>query len=87
MEALAPERRLAGRYVLQETIASGGMASVWLAFDEVLARPVAVKILRDDLADDPTFARRFQAEAVAAGRLTHPNIVHVFDTGVEDGLH
>lgn len=63
------------------------MASVWLAFDQVLARPVAVKILRDDLAGDLTFARRFHTEAVAAGRLTHPNIVQVFDTGVESGVH
>src|SRR5439155_26665184 len=86
-EALVPDRRLAGRYVLQRPIATGGMATVWLARDEVLARPVAVKVLHSDLSGDSTFARRFQTEAVAAARLTHPNIVSVFDTGVEDGVH
>jgi len=86
MEALAPERRLAGRYVLKELIAAGGMAFVWQALDEVLARTVAVKVLRHDLGEDPTFAQRFQAEAVAAARLTHPNIISIFDTGDEEGL-
>src|SRR6266513_769632 len=84
MEALAPDRRLAGRYVLEDRIATGGMAAVWRARDEVLARAVAVKCLRDELARDPGFAERFQREAVAAARLTHPNIISVFDTGVDD---
>ncbi|MGH2554978.1 MAG: protein kinase domain-containing protein [Actinomycetota bacterium] len=86
MEATAPNRRLAGRYVLEELIDTGGMASVWRARDEVLARIVAVKILREDLAVDPDFTKRFQREAVAAARLTHPNIVSVYDTGVDQGL-
>jgi len=86
MEAVAPEQRLAGRYVLQESIASGGMASVWRAVDEVLARTVALKILRHDLAQDPVFAERFQAEAVAAARLTHQNIISTFDAGQDDGV-
>jgi hypothetical protein len=86
MEAPAPNRRLAGRYVLEELIDTGGMAEVWRARDEVLARPVAVKILRDHLARDPGFAKRFQLEAVAAARLTHPNVVSVYDTGQDDGL-
>jgi tRNA A-37 threonylcarbamoyl transferase component Bud32 len=85
MEALAPDRRLAGRYVLEDRIATGGMATVWRARDEVLARTVAVKCLRDELARDPAFAERFQREAVAAARLTHPNIISVFDTGVDQG--
>ena len=84
MEAVAPERRLAGRYVLEELIATGGMAEVWRARDEVLARMVAVKILRADLADDPSLSERFQREAVTAARLTHPHIVSVFDTGIDD---
>jgi eukaryotic-like serine/threonine-protein kinase len=84
MEALAPNRRLAGRYILEELIDTGGMAEVWRARDEVLARTVAVKILRDDLARDPGFTKRFQREAVAAARLTHPNIVSVYDTGLDD---
>jgi eukaryotic-like serine/threonine-protein kinase len=87
MEALAPDRRLAGRYILEEAIATGGMAAVWRAHDEVLARTVAVKCLRYELARDPDFARRFQREAVAAARLTHPNIISVFDTGIDDGAY
>jgi eukaryotic-like serine/threonine-protein kinase len=86
MEATAPNRRLAGRYHLEELIDTGGMASVWRARDEVLARIVAAKILREDLALDPEFAKRFQREAVAAARLTHPNIVSVYDTGVDQDL-
>ena len=84
MEAVAPERRLAGRYVLEELIATGGMAEVWRARDDVLARMVAVKILRADLADDPSLSERFQREAVTAARLTHPHIISVFDTGIDD---
>jgi hypothetical protein len=86
MEAVAPGRRLAGRYVLEQLTASGGMAAVWRARDEILARKVAVKILREDLAKDPGFAERFQREAVAAARLTHPNVISVFDTGEEDDV-
>ena len=84
MEAVAPERRLAGRYELEELIGQGGMAAVWRARDARLARLVAVKILRDHLARDPQFLERFQREAVAAASLTHPCIVSVFDTGVDD---
>jgi serine/threonine-protein kinase len=87
MDALAPDRRLGGRYVLEELVATGGMATVWRAMDEVLARAVAVKVLRDELAGDVGFLRRFQAEAVAAARLAHPNIIRVFDTGLDDGAH
>jgi serine/threonine-protein kinase len=86
MEAVAPERRLGGRYILEELIAVGGMAEVWRAADEVLARVVAVKILRPELADDPNISERFQREAVAAARLTHPHIISVFDTGTDDGI-
>jgi len=86
MEAPAPKRRLADRYVLDELIDTGGMAGVWQARDEVLARTVAVKILREDLSRDPGFAKRFQREAVAAARLSHPNIVSVYDTGVDDDV-
>jgi serine/threonine-protein kinase len=85
MEALSPGRRLADRYVLEAPIADGGMASVWRARDEVLARTVAVKVLRADLARDPVVAERFHREAVAAARLSHPAIVAVYDTGVDDG--
>jgi tRNA A-37 threonylcarbamoyl transferase component Bud32 len=87
MEALAPNRPLSGRYVLQETIASGGMATVWRAHDEVLARSVAIKILHPELARDPDFAQRFHHEAVAAARLTNPNIISVYDTGIDDDIY
>jgi eukaryotic-like serine/threonine-protein kinase len=87
MEAVAPDRRLAGRYVLEESIAAGGMAAVWKANDLVLARAVAVKILRQDLAREGDLAERFHREAVAAAALTHPHVISVFDTGTDDGLH
>ena len=87
MEAVAAGRRLAGRYVVEDLIATGGMATVWRARDEVLARPVAVKCLRDELARDPAFFERFNREAVASARLTHPSIVSVYDTGVDDSVY
>ncbi|MCU1498826.1 MAG: serine/threonine protein kinase, partial [Acidimicrobiales bacterium] len=73
-------RVLAGRYRLNHPIASGGMAQVWEATDEVLARRVAVKILHPHLARDDSFVRRFRNEAIAAARLAHPSIVSVYDT-------
>jgi serine/threonine-protein kinase len=79
-------RRLQDRYVLEEPLDSGGMAEVWRARDDVLGRPVAVKILHDNLARDHGFLDRFRLEAVAAARLSHPAVVRVFDTGVDDGV-
>ena len=76
---------LSERYALDELVASGGMASVYRARDEVLARTVAVKILHPKLADDESFLERFRREALAAARLTHPNIVSIYDTGTEAG--
>ena len=61
-------------------IATGGMATVWRAVDEILTRPVAVKILHAHLAADPEFVARFRREAVAAARLAHPSIVAIYDT-------
>jgi eukaryotic-like serine/threonine-protein kinase len=77
--------RLDGRYELQELIAAGGMADVWRARDLVLGRPVAVKLLRDELARDQDLLERFRMEAVAAARLSHPSVVRVFDTGADHG--
>ena len=81
---------LANRYTLESSIASGGMATVWRARDEVLARPVAVKILHSHLAEDAAFLARFRREALSAAKLAHPHIVSVYDTGSEvsekDGL-
>ena len=74
---------LSERYALGTLVATGGMASVYKARDEVLARTVAVKILHPKLADDESFIERFRREALAAARLTHPNIVSIYDTGTE----
>jgi eukaryotic-like serine/threonine-protein kinase len=79
-------RRLGDRYRIESLVASGGMASVWRATDEVLGRPVAVKVLHDRLARDREVMARFRREAVAAARLSHPAVVRVFDTGEEDGV-
>lgn len=75
---------LNNRYRLLAQVASGGMAVVYKAHDTVLNRVVAVKILRETFADDPSFRARFQTEAQSAANLTHPNIVTVYDFG-EDG--
>ncbi len=76
---------LAGRYRLDRLIASGGMAQVWEATDEVLRRSVAVKLLHPHLAADDTFVTRFRREAVSAARLAHPNIVGIYDTCSDAG--
>ena len=68
-----------GRYVLERMIGTGGMASVWLGRDQRLDRPVAVKVLSDTLAADPAFVQRFRREAQTAARLSHPNLVKVYD--------
>ena len=85
-EAWPGRRRLADRYRLEEVIASGGVAIVWRAFDEHLARPVAVKLLHPHHAGDPTVVERFQREARSAAGLSHPNVVRIYDVGREDGL-
>jgi serine/threonine-protein kinase len=71
---------------LARPLATGGMAQVWEATDEVLARRVAVKILHPHLAADDSFVERFRREAVAAARLAHPSIVSIYDTCSEDGV-
>lgn len=79
------EIKLGGRYRLTSRIARGTLADFWRCEDEVLGRPVAAKILRPTLVSDPTIKRLFRKEAVAAARLSHANIVSVFDTGEHDG--
>lgn len=74
---------LGGRYKLGQMIGTGGMADVYIAKDTRLARQVAVKILRSDLARDPSFVARFRKEALAAAGLNHPGIVAVYDSGEE----
>jgi beta-lactam-binding protein with PASTA domain/tRNA A-37 threonylcarbamoyl transferase component Bud32 len=74
---------LAGRYELGRLIGRGGMAEVYAAHDRLLDREVAVKVLRDRFREDATFTARFQDEARNVARLSHPNLVVVFDTGVD----
>ncbi|HVY10952.1 MAG TPA: Stk1 family PASTA domain-containing Ser/Thr kinase [Mycobacteriales bacterium] len=78
-------RLLDGRYAVEAFIAHGGMASVYLATDNRLERRVAVKVMHAHLADDPETAARFQREARSAARLSHPDIVAVYDQGTEGG--
>src|ERR671919_206128 len=75
---------IAERYLLESPVSKGGMAAVWKARDQVLARTVAVKILHAHLMEDRDFLERFRAEALAAARLTHPNIVSIYDTGSDE---
>ncbi len=75
---------IADRYRLEGRLGVGGMSTVHLAFDLRLERQVAVKLLAEHLADDPTFVSRFQREAQAAARLVHPNVVQVFDSGQDE---
>ena len=74
---------LGERYKLGQMIGTGGMADVYIAKDTRLARQVAVKVLRSDLARDPSFVARFRKEALAAAGLNHPGIVAVYDSGEE----
>ena len=78
---------IAGRYRIEGRLGVGGMSTVHLAFDNRLERYVAIKLLAEHLADDPTFVSRFRREALAAARLVHPNIVQVFDFGFDAGHH
>jgi hypothetical protein len=73
--------RIAGRYRLVEKLGTGGMSVVWRGYDEVLGRPVAVKVLSPRLAADQNFRDRLRQEALAAARLAHPHITGIFDFG------
>jgi eukaryotic-like serine/threonine-protein kinase len=75
---------IVGRYRIEGRLGVGGMSTVQLAFDQRLERYVAIKLLAEHLADDPTFVSRFRREALAAARLVHPNIVQVFDFGFDE---
>jgi eukaryotic-like serine/threonine-protein kinase len=78
---------LSGRYQTGERLGSGGMSNVYKATDLILERTVAVKILAEHLSDDERFVARFRREALAVAKLIHPNIVQVYDTGVDEGRH
>lgn len=77
--AIATGTLLKGRYRLERTLGHGGMAAVCLGHDEVLDRPVAVKVLSDVIASDPSFIARFRREAHTAAKLSHRNLVRVYD--------
>lgn len=79
--------QVAKRYTIIEKIGQGGMADVYRALDMILNREVAIKILRSKLSDDPMILVRFQREASAASRLSHPNVVDIYDVGEYDGYH
>jgi eukaryotic-like serine/threonine-protein kinase len=78
------EKTIAGRYELGDRLGLGGMSTVQVAFDTRLERYVAVKLLAEHLADDAQFVTRFRREAMAAARLVHPNIVQVYDFGLDE---
>ena len=80
-------RILGNRYEIIEKVGNGGMATVYKATDLVLKRYVAVKILRDEFTTDEEFIKRFETEAQSAARLVHPNIVSIFDVGVDNGIY
>ena len=78
---------LGNRYEIIEKVGNGGMATVYKAEDKVLKRNVAVKVLKDEFTTDEEFIKRFEIEAQSAARLTHPNIVSIYDVGSEDNLY
>ncbi|MDQ3162524.1 MAG: protein kinase, partial [Actinomycetota bacterium] len=79
------EKRIAERYELKEVVGTGGMASVYCAYDTLLERNVALKILHDHYGEDVEYVERFRREARAAAQLSHPGIVTVIDRGEENG--
>src|SRR5438874_2902420 len=80
-------RVFSSRYEIQREVAQGGMAEVYLAHDQLLNRPVAMKALFPEYAREPSFVERFRREAQAAANLNHPNIVAIYDWGQEDGTY
>jgi len=83
VSTIASGECLKDRYRLERLLGRGGMAAVWLGRDEVLERPVAIKVLSDTIASDPDFVARFRREARVAAGLAHPNLVKVFDFSEE----
>lgn len=78
---------LGNRYELIEQIGEGGMATVYKARCRILDRIVAIKILKEDLSRDKSFVEKFRVEALAAARISHPNIVNIYDVGQEGDIH
>ena len=84
---IAKGQKINDRYEVIRSIGEGGMANVYLGYDTILDRNVAIKVLRGDLANDEKFVRRFQREALSASSLAHPNIVEMYDVGEDDGTY
>ena len=80
-------QKINDRYEIIRSIGEGGMANVYLGYDTILDRNVAIKILRGDLSSDEKFVRRFQREALSASSLAHPNIVEMYDVGEDEGVY
>ena len=80
-------QKINDRYEIIRSIGEGGMANVYLGYDTILDRNVAIKVLRGDLSNDEKFVRRFQREALSASSLAHPNIVEMYDVGEDEGLY
>ena len=78
-------QKINDRYEVRKLIGEGGMANVYLGYDIILERDVAIKVLRGDLSDDEKFVRRFRREAQNSSLLNHPNIVQIYDVGEDDG--
>ena len=78
---------LSGRYEVLKRVGSGGMADVYMAKDQKLNRNVAVKVLKSEYVEDEKFLKKFETEAQAVARLSHPNIVNIYDVGIEDGIN
>ena len=78
---------LSGRYEVLKRVGSGGMADVYMAKDHKLNRNVAVKVLKSEYVEDEKFLKKFETEAQAVARLSHPNIVNIYDVGMEDGIN
>ena len=84
---MAMIKEIANRYQILSLIGQGGMADVYRARDKILDRVVAIKVLRSKLSEDPMVLVRFQREASAASRLSHPNVVDIYDVGEYEGMH
>ena len=80
-------QKISDRYEIIKSIGEGGMANVYLAYDILLKRNVAIKVLRGDLSQDEKFIRRFQREAISSSSLSHPNIVEMYDVGEDNGTY
>ena len=80
-------QKINDRYEIIRAIGEGGMANVYLGYDTILDRNVAIKVLRGDISNDEKFVRRFQREALSASSLAHQNIVEMYDVGEDDGVY